>query len=328
MRAFTVIDGAGSAFLARMTRKDANDTLAAWAWEQSARGRRRVRRCRRGDAAVRTIHEGAEASKIGTAKRAAWRAARRGLAASLAAWAALPAGAAGQERPPELPDSLGQTFVLEGRVLDAVNERPVIAAVVKVPDLKRYTFTDVDGRFSFSDFPAGTREIVVEQLGYHTTEGPVTVSQGNGLFIRLEPDPIAIEGLRVRPRSERLLTNRRRSIPYRVETLGAETFARAVNPDPTVVLKYHSGAPIVPCPGDTSLIFGCVLRKGQPGGISVYLDEGPLAGGMEVLSTFPLEDIHSMDLILLPAGGMLRVYTQWFIERLDETRVSLAPLVW
>lgn len=265
---------------------------------------------------------------FGRKRRAGWQAARRALAASLAAWAAATAGAAGQERPSEPIDSLQQTFVLEGRVLDAVNQRPVIAAVVKVPDLKRYTFTDVDGRFSFPDFPAGTWEIVVEQLGYHATEGPVTVSQGNGLFIRLEPDPIALDGFQVRSRSERLLTNRRRSIPYRVETLGAATFARAVNPDPTAVLKYHSGAPIVPCPGDTSLIFGCVLRKGRPGGISVHLDEGPLAGGMEALSTFPLENIHSMDLILLPGGGMLRVYTKWFVDRLDETRVSLAPLVW
>lgn len=244
-------------------------------------------------------------------------------------WAASTAGTGtGQERPPEPPDLPGETFVLEGRVLDAVNERPVIAAVVKAPDLKRYTFTDVDGRFSFPDFPAGTWEIVVEQLGYHTTEGPVTVSEGNGLFIRLEPDPIAMDGFEVRSRSERLLADRRRSIPYRVETLGAETFAQAVNPDPTAVLKVHSGAPIVPCPGDASLIFGCILRKGRPSGISVYLDEGPLAGGMDVLSTFPLEDIHSMDLILLPGGGMLRVYTKWFVERLDQTRVHLAPLVW
>ena len=242
------------------------------------------------------------------------------IATGLAAWATW-AGAAGAQEP-------APTFVLAGQILDSFNERPVIAAVVKVPDLKRYTFTDVNGRFSFPDFPAGTWEIVVEQLGYHTTAGPVTVSEGNGLLIRLEPDPIALEGFRVRSRSERLLTKRRRSIPYRVETLGAETFARAVNPDPTVILKYHSGAPIVPCPGDTSVVTRCVLRKGRPSGISVHLDEGPLAGGMEALSTFPLENIHSMDFIFLPGSGMLRVYTKWFVERLDETRVGLEPLIW
>ena len=253
------------------------------------------------------------------------------VCAGVAAWTAQPAAA--QEPPPPPPppanpDSATATFLLSGRIVDAINERPVIAAAIKVPDLKRYTFTDVDGRFSFPEFPAGTWEVVVEQLGYHTTEGPVTVSEGNGLFIRLAPDPIAIDGFRVRSRSERLLTNRRRSIPYRVESLGAETFARAVNPDPTAILKYHSGAPIVPCPDDTSLIFGCVLRKGRAGRISVHLDEGPLAGGMEALSIFPLEHIHSMDLILLPGGGMLRVYTKWFVDKLDKTRISLEPLVW
>lgn len=272
------------------------------------------------------------AGHSGRAGRSHW-ASRSTLAvcAAVAVWTGSPAAAQDPPPPPPQPpdpDSPAPTFLLTGQIVDAFNEHPVIAAVVKVPDLKRYTFTDVEGRFSFPDFPTGTWEVVVEQLGYHTTGGPVTVSEGNGLFIRLTPDPIAMEGFRVRARSERLLTNRRRSIPYRVETLGAETFARAINPDPTAILKYHSGAPIVPCPGDTSLIFGCVLRKARAGRISVYLDEGALAGGMEALSLFPLEDIHSMDLILLPSGGMLRVYTKWFVDKLDKTQVSLAPLVW
>jgi len=226
------------------------------------------------------------------------------------------------------PDTVTNLFTLSGQIVDGVNDRPVVAAVIKVPDLVRYAFSNADGRFSFADFPEGTWDIVVEQLGYHTTAGPVTVSEGNGLFIRLSPDPIAMEGFQVRSRSQRLLSDRRRGTPYRVLPFGPNEIARAINPDPTMVLKHRSGAPIVLCPGDRSLVSACIIRKGRPSSIGVYLDETPLAGGMEVLSTYPIENIHSMDLILFPGTGMLRVYTHWFVERLDDSKAHLAPILW
>ena len=40
--------------------------------------------------------------------------------------------------PPPPADSSGPAFTLTGRILDALSGDPVIAAVIKVPELKRY----------------------------------------------------------------------------------------------------------------------------------------------------------------------------------------------
>ena len=96
--------------------------------------------------------------------------------------------------PPPPADSSGPAFTLTGRILDALSGDPVIAAVIKVPELKRYAQSNLQGRFHFADFPPGTWNIVVEQLGYRTSQGSVTVSDGNGLDVRLAPDPVALEG--------------------------------------------------------------------------------------------------------------------------------------
>ncbi len=223
-------------------------------------------------------------------------------------------------------------FTLVGEVVDAENGRPLVAAVVKFPELSRYAFVGVDGRFTFSRFPGGAWEIVVEQLGYHTSADTVHVSDGNGLYIRLRPDPIALEGLTVRSRSQRLLASRRRRTPYRFVTIAAADFAEAVDPNPAAVLKRKARAPIVECAYDAAggaLLYDlCVLRRGRRGGIAVFLDETPLHGGTEALSAMHHEDIHSMDFILRPKSGELRVYTTWFIQRLDETGIGLSPIVW
>ncbi len=232
---------------------------------------------------------------------------------------------------PPLSAQESTTFTLTGQIVDAVNETPVLAAVVKVPELRRFVFTDTSGGFAFTDFPEGTWDVVVEQLGYHTLDGSVTVAKGNGLLLRLNPDPIELEGLRVRTRSERLLTRRRLRIPYRVKTIAAETFANSINPDPTAIFRHNSGSQILPCPetaanADEQMTPGCFWSRGGPARITVYLDEGRLESGMTQLAMLPTEHIHSMDWV--PAMRELRIYTRHFIERLDNTRISLSPLVY
>lgn len=222
-------------------------------------------------------------------------------------------------------------FTLTGQIIDALNETPVISAVVKVPELRRYSFSDVNGRFTFSDFPQGTWDIVVDMLGYHTLDGSVSVAEGNGLLLRLNPDPVALDGLRVRTRSERLLSERRRRIPYRVTTIPSTTFANSINPDPTAIFRRNSRSTVLPCPetaehADEQMTPNCFLHRGRMAKITVFLDEGRLESGMVELMMLPQEDVHSMDWI--PTMGELRVYTRHFIERLDNSRIRLSPLVY
>ncbi len=228
-------------------------------------------------------------------------------------------GASAQEVP---------TFTLTGKVVDRVTRTPVVAAVIKVPELGRFVFTDGDGQFRFADFPQGTWEVVVEQFGYHTMDDSVTVSEGNGLFIPLAPNPIELDELRVRTRSEQLLTRRRQRIPYRVVTIRTEAFTNAINTDPTAIFRRNANTALVGCPGvlDEWIAQGCLPRKGGVVNIRVYLDEGRMFGGMMELRSIDHESIHSMDWI--PSAAMLRVYTKRFIDRLDNSRIALEPLVW
>ena len=188
------------------------------------------------------------------------------LLASLAAWR----GAAGQDS-----IAVPSTFTLTGRIVDALNERPVISAVVKLPELQRYVFSDVNGRFTIREFPAGTWEVVVEMLGYHTLEGSFTVAEGNGLVLRLNPDPVALEGLRVQTRADGLLDRRRRRYPYRVDHISPQNIANAINPDPVAIFSRYTRVPLRSCYwGPIDMAFGCYDRRGRVRG-----DEGSARRG-------------------------------------------------
>ncbi|MDE2751804.1 MAG: carboxypeptidase-like regulatory domain-containing protein [Gemmatimonadota bacterium] len=237
------------------------------------------------------------------------------LLAGLVPWR----GAAGQ-------DSIAapSTFTLTGQIVDALNEQPVISAVVKLPELQRFVFSDVNGRFAVPEFPVGTWEIVVEMLGYHTLEGSFTVAEGNGLVLRLTPDPVALEGLRVQSRADGLLERRRRRHPYRVDHISPQDIANAINPDPVVIFSRNTRVSLRPCYwGPTDMEFGCYDRRGRVKGVRVLLDEAPLLGGMPELQMFPADHIHSMDWV--PASAELHVYTRFFIERLNDSRMRLMP---
>ncbi len=226
------------------------------------------------------------------------------------------------------------TFTLTGQIVDAVNGAPVVAAVIKVPALRRLVFTNVSGRFAFTDFPEGTWDILVEQLGYHTLEGSVTVADGNGLFLRLNPDPIELEGLRAVSRGDRLLHERRRRYPFRVTTISASTITDAVDRDLGAIFRRHANAPLATCPEELDpwrSMGSCMYKRGDLKPISVYLDEAPLMGGMMELSQLDYREIHSMDWvpgIWRSDNPELRVYSKRFIERLNSSNTHLAPFSW
>ena len=247
------------------------------------------------------------------------------LAALFAVRSAGPRAAAGQEPPPDTV-----TFTLTGQILDGITHTPVVAAVIKVPALARFTFTDVNGRFHFPDFPEGTWEVIVEHLGYNTAEGTVAVAEGNGLFLRMTPDPVALEGLLVRPRSQRLLAQRRQRFPFRITRISPQVIMSSINADPAAIFRRNSLSHITGCPGPTAptdwMTPDCVRKRGRLARIRVFLDEFPMAGGMLHLSAMPREQIHSMDWI--PETAELRVYTRVFIERLDKGDFGVAPLIW
>lgn len=255
------------------------------------------------------------------------RAAVAALVGLVAGTAGPHAGSAQEPAPPT--DTVTFTFI--GEIVDGLIDAPVIAAVVKVPGLRRFAFTDVNGRFFFTDFPEGTWEIIVEHLGYNTVEGTVTVAEGNGLFLRMTPNPVALEGFEVMTRSDRLLAERRQRFPFRVTRISPTMLADAVSADPAAIFRRNSLSYVSACPAPPSratdwMTPDCVMKSGGAARIRIFLDEFPMAGGMTHLSAMPKEMIHSMDWISEKAE--LRVYTKAFIQRLDEGAYSLGPLIW
>ncbi len=231
--------------------------------------------------------------------------------------------------PPPAQDTLpATTFTLTGQIVDALNEAPVVSAVLKAPELRRYVFSDVNGRFRFADFPEGTWEIVVEMLGYHTLDGSVTVAEGNGLLLRLNPDPIALEELAVRSRADGLLERRRRRYPFRVTNISTRTIADAIHRDPAAIFRRNAMSYVTSCSNSLGewVLGGCYVRRGGTIPVKVFLDEGVLVGGMGELSLFPVDDIHSMDWV--KDIGELHVYTKWFMKRLNSSSTRLMPFRW
>ena len=253
---------------------------------------------------------------------------------ALAGWLIAPATAPAQEPPDtvvsEAVSAASDTtrFTLVGRVSDITTGRPLIAAVVKFPELQRVAYSNLDGMFEMEDFPQGEWHLVIEQFGYHTSETQALLAPGNEVLVRLRPDPVALEGFRVRSRGEVLLDDRARRIPYRVVTIGPELLRDAVHVDPAAIFRQNAKATIIPCDRRDSIETstpGCMWFKGGTVRLDVYLDEGLLLGGMEELSMYMPDDLHSIQFIR--QLRMLRVYSRSFMERLNESRISLTPLV-
>ena len=228
-------------------------------------------------------------------------------------------GAPGTIAPPHAAAQQAPTFTLTGQVVDAINERPIIAAVVKVPDLRRFVFSDVRGRFHFSDFPEGTWDIAVAQLGYHTLDGSITVTEGNGLYFRLEPDPVALEeitagGLTFKTR---LARRRNRSLaPSYV--LEGEALLTSTKENVWDMVGWQHGFHF-----EGYNDFGCPMATiyGSRGTVGLYIDDRAVRIGI-------FEEFAPYDFALVEVysfGGTMRAYTQQYLDRMTrERRVAVS----
>jgi hypothetical protein len=87
---------------------------------------------------------------------------------------------------------------LSGRVVDAVSGEPVAGVLVSVGDRGPRSIADPQGRFRISDVPTGRQRLHAERFGYRTLEISVTVADPpQPVVVRMEVDPIALEGLTV-----------------------------------------------------------------------------------------------------------------------------------
>ena len=86
---------------------------------------------------------------------------------------------------------------LEGEVLDAESQVPVVAAIVVLPLFGLTTVTDDYGYFNFQEVPAGTYPLKVMRMGYVTMDAQVEVTGAEVQVVRLNPQPVSLGEIRV-----------------------------------------------------------------------------------------------------------------------------------
>lgn len=96
------------------------------------------------------------------------------------------------------PDCRVDKTRIVGFVVDAGNESPLASVLVSVESPDRASLTTDNGRFLLCDIGPGERVLTASRLGYDTLRiriGPNP--SGEPLRLRLEPDPIILEGLEI-----------------------------------------------------------------------------------------------------------------------------------
>lgn len=207
-------------------------------------------------------------------------------------------------------------FDVRGQVVEMGTAGPLAGAEVVLPSLERWLVTDGEGRFRFSDLPAGTWRVEVNHLGYRKHEGELVVGAGmaDPVQIELWPDPVLLEGLSAQVnRMER----RRNAVATVVRVAERERLAMASSVEWAI---RSMGETLVSCSAGEF----CFMRRGRPVRPTVYIDENPSFGFVE-LNTYHPADLHTIEVI---GHRMIRVYTVRFMERLARGQASLFPVLY
>ncbi|MDE2804374.1 MAG: carboxypeptidase-like regulatory domain-containing protein [Gemmatimonadota bacterium] len=211
------------------------------------------------------------------------------------------------------------TFTLAGQIVDAMNGAPVIAALVKVPALRKVATSDVNGRFRLADFPEGTWDIVVEQLGYHTLTGSVTVAEGNGLNLHLNPDPVALEEIRAGGLTYKTRLRRRRNASgARSYELAGEALWNSQHEDVWDLVARREGFHFQ---GYSS--YGCPRATiyGVPVTVGLYVDDRAVRIG--IFDQYKPADFAMVE--VYEFGAAIKAYTQAYLDRMTrERRVAVS----
>jgi hypothetical protein len=181
--------------------------------------------------------------------------------------------------------------LLRGHLLDTSTLGPVYGAYVSIESADRGVLSDSTGFFSLP-VPIADRYVLhVRQLGYRDLT--LTVDRdaaGKPLLLRLDVDPLELEGLQVLV--ERF-QDRRRIVP----------FAR-------------------PCSVDDEDL--CVNAQGQIEPLVVCVDERRVAEQTSELEHLDPRGLYMVE--VFRRGGQVRIYTRGYVERLIASGAELSPL--
>lgn len=215
------------------------------------------------------------------------------------------------------PVAHAQGLAVTGRVLDVGTGEPIAGAIVGLPEHRLRAVTDTAGVFALRGIPAGEQRWTIRALGYAAWDESTEVDDGERLTIRLMPQPLALEAIRVR--ADRL---ERRRITSTQSTRVVDR--RQILTTPAVstadLVRYRAIPTGVPCPGGPGLDatlreqVPCMRWRGQTVRVRLCIDE--VRATFDELAAYPREEIYAIESYggSTMIGPQVRVYTVRFIE--------------
>jgi hypothetical protein len=230
-----------------------------------------------------------------------------------------------------------ETRAVTGVVVDAQSGAPVADVLVTIQGTGLRAVTDPGGRFEVAGVPLGSRQLVLQHVGYGQHSQPVAVGASGALDFRIRISSRAIE-----------------LSPMVVEVASAEERARRVSGNPTNVidratieayarrgegllallgsrvpslrfvgghcLEYRLGfyTPPAPDPDNPDVMVGIACRD-----ITVYVDGIPSQQGSAFLQSLSPEDVERLQ-VLSPAEAGARYPDATRGVILVETRRGIA----
>jgi hypothetical protein len=217
-------------------------------------------------------------------------------------------GLSAQETPP-----CQNPLDLPGRVHSAADGAAVSGASVVVPAVQLRVLTDGAGRFVVRGVCPGPLELSISHLAFGTAVLTATASRRERLDIRLEPRALPLEGLVVevepvvRQLERRRMAHGWKSDAFQFTGVGTEELPVSI---PEYVAA-RAGHPLYACPRAIGDDRNCFPYRGRRKRVTVCLDEGPFAGGVPMLETFPPDAIGRVE--FYPDDGLMKVYTREFL---------------
>jgi hypothetical protein len=250
-----------------------------------------------------------------TAERGSWRLAVCVICVALVAVALLTRDALAQEGDEPVEFDLG------GVVVDDVSGAALAGAFVSLAGSDWGSLTNDEGRFRIPDTLEGRTSLSVEMLGYETLVWAGTVSEGDAPVLRLVPQAIVLEGLRV-------VTDR-----FQSRRNGTATSVRAFDrgdltstPEETVLdfVAMRTGLARTRCPA-AAVSSACLYIRGRLSESVVYVDEMPVIGGLDHLDAIQPHELYMVE--VYARGRHIRAYTNQFMERAAKTRLQPIALL-
>jgi len=216
---------------------------------------------------------------------------------------------------------------LIGEVRDFDTEQPLADIAVKVVELGLLDITDRNGFFAFDSVPEGRWTFEASGFGYRTNAEASAVGLRSVLLIHLESAPVQLEGFYVSV--VRDLVRRRMAAPSRVFAWDKAELEAAISPDVGSFVRSRGVAQFVACGGEFAAtdLPNCFLRRNARQRIRLFIDdiEQLRAQGMSRLWSFDPRDLWSVE--FLPGCRELRIYTQHFMEQVEQGRVRLTHML-